>query len=132
MEIRIDLPSLFQPRTTSLASLVPGMIHLGEEVVVSWTPETDFLGDPQSVGFYRTGDVYDSFHLSVPHNPQDIHLLDSNHLWLRVPQPNPPSCLPITGHLNPYPVSIPIEHCEGAGCWTGVVHQVEAVLAASP
>jgi len=133
MEIRIDLPSLFQPRATSLASAVPGMIHPGEEVVVSWTPETDrWGGDTQSIGFYPTGGVDAVFSLSVERTPQDIRLLDSNHLWLRVPQPNPRWHLPIAGFLYPYPISMPIERCEGARCSTGVVHQVEAVFAASP
>lgn len=133
MQIRIDVPSLFDHRTTSLASTVPGMIHPGEEVVLSWTPETDLLGDPLSAAFYRTGGGCPIFSLNARRDPQDIRLLDSSHLWLRVPRPDPlQGDLPIAGFLSPFPISMPVEPCEGAGCRTSVDRAVEAVFLATP
>ena len=121
MEIRIDVPSLYEHRTTSLASTVPGMIHPGEEVLLSWTPETDFPADHVRAEFYRTGDSNPIFSLN---DRQEVFALDSNHIAVRVP---PPDRLrgtpPIAGILTPYGISMPVERCEGAGCQVNIDHR---------
>ena len=128
MQILIDLPSLFERRTTSLASAVPGTIHPGEEVVLSWMPETDLPADPLTAAFYRMSDGYPIFSLN---DPQDVRPLDSSHLWLRVPDALRGD-LPIAGLLSPCRISMPVARCEGAGCRISVDHSVEAVFAANP
>jgi|SRR5215472_5923453 len=143
MEIKVDLPTLFAPRTTSIASQTPGQMYPDEEVVLSWTPESDFVphGDPLCI--FRSDTNREVFE-SSPFLPQSacrygvcdehVSLIDPQHIRLRVPTPDGSAgSLPISGTLSPVSLSMAIDLCDGAKCSPPVLdHHVQITLVAAP
>jgi hypothetical protein len=142
MEIKVDLPTLFVARTTLVVSGTPGQMYPGEEVVVSWTPETDLilLGSPLCIfSGDTTGEIFRSAPTLTPADCRygvcdgQISLIDPQHVWLRVPTPSPASGpLPITGTLSLCCFSMAIDRCDGAKCSVPAYHRAQMTMVAAP
>jgi len=128
--IRIDLPTLFAPRTLSVASQAPGLIGLGEEVVLSWTPETDYFIHPSNVSCVFVRSDRNVVVFSAANRPGVIDLIDSQHVRLRVPTYPSSGDLPATGTLSLSLLSLPVDRCTGAQCFASVTHGSEITLVA--
>lgn len=126
--IRVDLPTLFAPRTLSIASRAPGQIRPGEEVVLSWTPETDYFISSSSVTCVFVRSDTNIVVFSTANRPGVIDLIDSQHVRLRVPTYS--GSLPAIGTLSLSVLSLPIDRCTGARCSAGVTHSTEVNLVA--
>jgi len=143
MEIKIDLPTFFAPRTTAVASQTPGQMHPGEEVVLSWTPESDSVPDGYPSCSFRSdtrGEVFRSSPFLTPQScveytcDNHIALIDPQHVWLQVPMPAvSQGPLPISGTLLLGSLSRAIDRCEGAICIVAAaVHVTQITMVAAP
>jgi hypothetical protein len=142
MEIRVDLPTLFAQRTTSIASQTPGQMHPGEQIVLSWTPESDFFlyGDPSSTfssdtnrEIFRSSPSLTPGSCSYPICDGHIGFIDPQHVWLQVPAPDVSAGpLPITGTLSLGAFSMAIDRCDGAKCSVPASHRAAVTMVAPP
>jgi hypothetical protein len=129
VELRIEAPTLLEPRVLSIASATPGVIHVAEELTLSWTPQTDSFGppSPQPTSVFRRGGTGDLvFHAYAP---GVIDLIDTQHVRLRVPATEPGSGeLPVSGTLTLDILQPLIIRCDRSRCTAQATYSADTTL----